>query len=86
MDGHLRPGAYLFAVPRQEDGAFAGYIGLGGRLERMGARSLEAETFPDNLASARVLEKAGFVSAGLVERDLPLRGGLRTLRLHRLEV
>lgn len=46
---------------------------------RRGIRRLAAHVFPDNVASARVLEKNGFVCQGEVQRDLPMRGGLRTL-------
>jgi RimJ/RimL family protein N-acetyltransferase len=46
---------------------------------RRGIRRLAAHIFPDNLASARVLEKNGFASLGEVQQDLPKRGGLRTL-------
>jgi RimJ/RimL family protein N-acetyltransferase len=51
---------------------------------RSGVRQLEAQTFPDNPASARALEKAGFSPAGVIRRDLPLRGGLRLLQVHLL--
>lgn len=44
---------------------------------RRGIERLTAEVFPNNLASMRVLEKSGFVREGEIERDLPLRGGLR---------
>ena len=43
-----------------------------------GATKLFAETFPENVASGRVLAKAGFVLTGTTERDFPLRGGMRT--------
>jgi 8-oxo-dGTP diphosphatase len=46
---------------------------------RLGATRLEAETFPENHASARVLEKLGFRVIGEVVRDLPRRGGARRL-------
>jgi RimJ/RimL family protein N-acetyltransferase len=46
---------------------------------RLGATRLEAETFPENAASARVLEKLGFHAIGEVVRDLPRRGGTRRL-------
>jgi RimJ/RimL family protein N-acetyltransferase len=45
---------------------------------------LVADVFPDNRASARVLEKNGFTCMGEFEKNLPLRGGLRRLlRFHR---
>jgi RimJ/RimL family protein N-acetyltransferase len=53
---------------------------------REGVRELEAQTFPDNPASARALEKSGFAPAGVIQRDLPLRGGLRLLKVHVLRL
>ena len=44
-----------------------------------GISRLVAHVFPDNRASMRVLEKSGFVRLGEVQRDLPQRGGLRSL-------
>ena len=43
-------------------------------------RRLEAYSFLDNLASARVLEKAGFAHLGVVTRNYPARGGRREVR------
>jgi RimJ/RimL family protein N-acetyltransferase len=51
--------------------AHAPAVGFGG---------LEAYSFIDNPASARVLAKAGFVDRGVVGRDYPERGGLRQVR------
>jgi RimJ/RimL family protein N-acetyltransferase len=51
--------------------AHAPAVGFGG---------LEAYSFIDNLASARVLAKAGFADCGMVSRDYPERGGLRQVR------
>ena len=51
--------------------AHAATVGFGG---------LEAYSFIDNPASARVLEKAGFADLGVVGRDYPERGGLRRVR------
>jgi RimJ/RimL family protein N-acetyltransferase len=48
----------------------------------LGASRVEAETFPENGASARVLAKLGFRVVGEVWRDLPRRGGLRRLVQH----
>jgi len=45
----------------------------------LGVRTVLAETFLDNPASARVLSKLGFAPAGRVEKDLPQRGGRRRL-------
>lgn len=46
----------------------------------LGLDALDAYSFPDNPASARVLEKTGFAEQGLVRRDYPRRGGLREVR------
>ena len=48
----------------------------------LGAKGLQAETFPDNPASARVLAKCGFQDRGLGLRDYPARGGLVRVRIH----
>jgi ribosomal-protein-alanine N-acetyltransferase len=45
----------------------------------LGATRAEAETFPENAASARVLTKLGFRHIGEVVRVLPQRGGARRL-------
>jgi len=46
----------------------------------IGFAGLEAYSFLDNPASARVLAKAGFIDHGVVRRDYPERGGLREVR------
>jgi RimJ/RimL family protein N-acetyltransferase len=48
--------------------------------------ALEAFTFVDNPASARVLAKAGFADLGMARRDFPERGGLRPVRHHLLRL
>jgi [ribosomal protein S5]-alanine N-acetyltransferase len=48
----------------------------------LGLKALEAFTFIENPASARVLSKAGFTDLGVVRRDYPKRGGLRSVRHH----
>jgi 8-oxo-dGTP diphosphatase len=48
----------------------------------LGAVRAEAETFPENLASARVLAKLGFQVTGEIERELPRRGGRPRLIQH----
>ena len=53
---------------------------------RLGLRRLDAYAFPENPASVRVLEKAGFASAGLIERDYPARGGPRQVHHFRLQI
>jgi RimJ/RimL family protein N-acetyltransferase len=47
-----------------------------------GAKGLQAETFPENPASARVLEKCGFQARGIGRRHYPARGGLVQVRVH----
>lgn len=47
---------------------------------KVGFDGLEAYSFVDNPASARVLGKAGFADLGVVGRDYPERGGLRQVR------
>jgi ribosomal-protein-alanine N-acetyltransferase len=49
----------------------------------LGLRRLEAYSFVDNPASARVLEKAGFTDLGVIARDYPARGGQRDVRHYR---
>jgi RimJ/RimL family protein N-acetyltransferase len=51
-----------------------------------GSVCLFADVFPDNPASARVLEKNGFLLAGEFEKNLPLRGGMRRLLRFRLDL
>jgi len=48
----------------------------------VGAKGLLAETFPENPASARVLEKCGFRDRGMGLRNYPARGGLCRVRVH----
>jgi RimJ/RimL family protein N-acetyltransferase len=52
----------------------------------VGFSILEAYSFIDNPASARVLAKAGFVDRGVVRRAYPGRGGLRTVRRFELRL
>lgn len=52
----------------------------------LGIGTVEAKTFPDNGASGRVLEKAGFLLTGTVMEDLPMRGGLREVLAWRMEL
>ena len=49
----------------------------------LGLRQLDAYSFIDNPASARVLEKAGFTELGVVVRRYPARGGQREVRHYR---
>jgi RimJ/RimL family protein N-acetyltransferase len=48
----------------------------------LGAKGLQAETFPENPSSARVLSKCGFHDRGVGVRDYPARGGLCRVRVH----
>lgn len=48
----------------------------------LGLDALEAFTFLENPASARVLSKAGFTDLGVTRRDYPKRGGVRRVRHH----
>jgi len=57
-----------------------------GHARDLGLAALVAETFEENAASVRVLEKLGFAETVRVERDLPQRGGLRRLRQFRVEL
>jgi RimJ/RimL family protein N-acetyltransferase len=52
----------------------------------LGIPSLQADTFPNNPASARVLAKAGFKNTGRIQMNLPLRGGLRELEHHVIQL
>ena len=49
----------------------------------LGLRQLDAYSFVDNPASARVLEKAAFDHLGVIERRYPARGGRRRVRHYR---
>jgi RimJ/RimL family protein N-acetyltransferase len=51
-----------------------------------GVRRVTADTFMENPASARVLEKAGFLCEGTLRRDFPERGGIKEVRVHTLEL
>lgn len=51
-----------------------------------GPSTLLAETFPENVASQRVLLKAGFVFVGEDARHFPLRGGWRTVNQYELQL
>ena len=51
-------------------------------VRSVGTKGLLAETFPENSASARVLEKCGFRDRGMGLRNYPARGGLCRVRVH----
>lgn len=59
---------------------------LAEEARRRGLRHVYAEVYVENPASMRVLEKAGFVREGEVERDIPQRGGLRRIVRFRCEL
>jgi len=52
------------------------------RVRGLGAKGLQAETFPENTASARVLAKCGFRYRGVGRRNYPQRGGLVQVCVH----
>ncbi len=52
----------------------------------LGATRMEAETFPGNPASERVLGKCRFVCLGLVQRNYPARGGMKNVHLWMLDL
>jgi len=52
------------------------------RVRGLGAKGLQAETFPENAASARVLAKCGFRYRGVGRRNYPPRGGLVQVCVH----
>jgi RimJ/RimL family protein N-acetyltransferase len=53
-----------------------------GQVRTLGAKGLQAETFPENAPSARVLAKCGFLYRGLGRRNYPARGGLVPVCVH----
>jgi RimJ/RimL family protein N-acetyltransferase len=50
-------------------------------FEYLHVAEAKATAFPDNIASMRVLEKAGFRVTGRENHDVPLRGGVREIVL-----
>jgi len=52
------------------------------QVRALGAKGLQAETFPENPASAQVLAKCGFQERGIARRNYPARGGLVPVRIH----
>jgi RimJ/RimL family protein N-acetyltransferase len=55
------------------------------QAQAFGARGMEAETFPGNTGSERVLQKCGFVQTGQGRRDCPARGGMRDVHTWSLD-
>ena len=62
--------------------ATEGVVAMVEHARARGLSALEAFTFVENPASARVLDKAGFADLGVVRRDYPQRGGMRSVRRH----
>ena len=62
--------------------ATEGVLAMIEHARMLGLQALEAFTFVENPASARVLSKAGFADLGVAPRDYPKRGGLRKVRHH----
>ncbi|MGH6919466.1 MAG: GNAT family N-acetyltransferase [Geminicoccaceae bacterium] len=62
--------------------ATEGVLAMIDHARTLGLRALEAFTFIENPASARVLDKAGFTDLGVARRHYPTRGGMRRVRHH----
>jgi [ribosomal protein S5]-alanine N-acetyltransferase len=62
--------------------ATEGVLAMVEHARTLGLKALEAFTFIENPASARVLTKAGFTDLGIARRNYPKRGGLRSVRHH----
>jgi RimJ/RimL family protein N-acetyltransferase len=62
--------------------ATEGVLAMIEHARSLGVRALEAYTFVENPASARVLGKAGFADLGVARRNYPERGGMRRVRHH----
>ena len=78
--GELCEIGYWIGRPYRRNGYATTAVGL--LLEEMracGITAFAAEVVPENAVSMRVLEKNGFARHSEVERDLPLRGGIRRL-------
>ncbi len=45
----------------------------------LGITEVQSEVFVENKASARVLEKLGFQNVGKIEKNIPQRGGMRSV-------
>ncbi|MBC8165829.1 MAG: GNAT family N-acetyltransferase [Bryobacteraceae bacterium] len=50
------------------------------------AKRAEAQVFPGNEGSIRVLQSHGFRPTGEIEKNVPLRGGLRTVLVFALDL
>lgn len=58
-------------------------IAMIGVARALGLGGLQAYSFLENPASARVLEKAGFSDMGTIVREYPKRGGMRRVKHYR---
>ena len=93
IGGHVRgtDGIVGYWLDPEQWGRGYGFEALRALLDHMigdlGVRVFTAHTFPDNAASIRLLQKAGFRSAGVSDDALPARGpGLFRTLLWRLDV
>ena len=81
--GEVHELGYALGRPYWGQGyATEGVLAMLEHARALGIKALEAFTFVENPASARVLSKAGFVDLGVARRDYPNRGGLRRDRHH----
>jgi len=102
VDGEFAGSCGVTDDPEDEHAAVLGFwVGLPFRGQGIASRAVErlvkiarmkrrlrvkAEAFPANTVSARVLEKHGLKRTGIVERNLPVRGGLRQSYTYELEL
>ncbi|MGH6895878.1 MAG: GNAT family N-acetyltransferase [Geminicoccaceae bacterium] len=81
--GEVHELGYALGRPYWGQGyATEGVLAMVDYARTLGLRALEAYTFVENPASARVLDKAGFTDLGVARRHYPTRGGMRRVRHH----
>jgi RimJ/RimL family protein N-acetyltransferase len=81
--GEIHELGYALGRPYWGQGyATEGVLAMIDHARTLGLRALEAFTFIENPASARVLDKAGFTDLGVARRHYPTRGGMRRVRHH----
>jgi [ribosomal protein S5]-alanine N-acetyltransferase len=79
--GNVHELGYALGRPYWGQGyATEGVLAMIEYARSLGLKALQAFTFVENPASARVLRKAGFTDLGVARRDYPMRGGLRRVR------
>jgi RimJ/RimL family protein N-acetyltransferase len=79
--GEIHELGYALGRPYWGQGyATEGVLAMIDHARTLGLRALEAFTFIENPASARVLDKAGFTDLGVARRHYPTRGGMRRVR------